>query len=243
MEEEDYKLLDQYLQDELSGDQKAAFRQRLKEEEPLAAELELRQQMHTYLRTKAQQPDLETAMKNLGGTYFSPVEKAAKIVPLARRRLYVGLSIAAAIALVLLVWNPFDSGNLYNAYAQHPPLALVEKGDALALAQQAEAAYGEKDYKTAYGLLNELTDLSSENIQLQLALGISALETGRTTKARQLFEELAEGNSALRNYGRWYLALSYLKTEEFAQAKAELQKLDDSDPALYDKATQLLEEL
>lgn len=243
MEEEDYKLLDQYLQDELPDDQKAAFRQRLKEEEPLAAELELRQQMHTYLRTKAQQPDLEATMKNLGSTYFSPLEKGAKIVPMNRRRLYVGLSIAAAIALVLLVWNPFDSGNLYNAYAQHPPLALVEKGDALVLAQQAEAAYGEKDYKTAYGLLNELTDLSSENVQLQLALGISALETGRTTKARQLFEELAEGNSALRNYGRWYLALSYLKTEEFAQAKAELQKLDDSDPALYDKAAELLEEL
>ncbi|MGH1437427.1 MAG: tetratricopeptide repeat protein [Lewinella sp.] len=243
MEEKDYKLLDQYLQDELPDDQKAAFRQRIKEEEPLAEELKLRQQMHTYLRTKAQQPDLEAAMKNLGGTYFSPAEKATKIVPIARRRLYVGLGIAAAIALVLLVWNPFGSGNLYKAYAQHPPLALVEKGDALALAQQAEVAYGEKDYKTAYDLLNELTDLSSENVQLQLALGISALETGRTTKARQLFEKLAEGNSALRNYGCWYLALSYLKTEEFAQAKAELQKLDDSDPALYDKAAQLLEEL
>ena len=104
-------------------------------------------------------------------------------------------------------------------------------------------AYQNGDFAKAYDLLNQLTDLSSANVQLQLALGISALETGRTTKARQMFEELAEGNSALRNYGRWYLALSYLKTEDFAQAKIELQKLDDSDPALYNRAVQLLEEL
>jgi tetratricopeptide (TPR) repeat protein len=243
MNEEDYKLLDQYLQGELPDDQKAAFEQQLQTDEALAAELELRQQMHTYLRTQAQQPGLEAAMENLGSTYFSTEEEGAKIVPIGRRRLYLVLGIAAAIALLLLIWNPFGPGNLYKAYAEHPPLALVEKGDAQALAQQAEVAYREEDFAKAYKLLNELTDLSSANVQLQLALGISALETGRITKARQLFEELAEGNSALRNYGRWYLALSYLKTEEFTQAKTELQKLDNSDPALYDKAAQLLEAL
>jgi tetratricopeptide (TPR) repeat protein len=243
MNEEDYKLLDQYLQGELPDDQKKAFEERLQTDEALAAELELRQQMHTYLRTQARQPALEEAMQNLGNTYFSQDGKSAKILPIGRRRLYLGLGIAAAIALLLLIWNPFGTGNLYKAYAKHPPLALVEKGDTRTLAQQAEVAYQEQDYAKAYSLLNELTDLSSKNVQLQLALGISALETGRTTKARQLFEELAEGNSALRNYGRWYLALSYLKTEEFDQAKTELQKLDDSDPALYDKAAQLLEEL
>lgn len=243
MNEEDYKLLDQYLQDELSGDQKAALLERLKSDEALAEALEERQQMQTYLRTQAQQPGLEEAMKNLGSTYFSPAESQAKIVLIGRRQWSLGLGIAAAIALVLLFWNPFAPDNLYNTYADHPPLALIEKGDAQVLAQEAEVAYQDGDFAKAYSLLNELTDLSSANVQLQLALGISALETGRTTKARQMFEELAEGKSALRNYGRWYLALSYLKTEEFAQAKIELQKLDNSDPALYDKAVQLLEEL
>ena len=243
MNEEDYKLLDQYLQDELTDDQKTALLERLTSDEALAAALELRQQMHTYLRTQAQQPGLEEVMKDLGRTYFAPAKEEIKIVPMARRRWSVWVGVAAAIALILLIWNPFGPDNLYQAYADHPPLALVEKGDGQALAQQAEVAYQQGDFATAYPLLNELTALSSANVQLQLALGISALETGRTTKARQFFEELANGNSALRSYGQWYLALSYLKTEDFAQAKIELQKLDDADPALYTKAAQLLEAL
>lgn len=243
MREEDYKLLDQYLQGELSEEQEAVFLERLSTDEDMAAELQLRQQMHTYLRTKAQQPGLEEVMQDLGNIYFSAAKEEAKIVPMTRRKWFVGIGIAAAIALVLLVWNPFATDNLYKAFADHPPLALVEKGATQDLAQQAELAYQNRDFAKAYSLLNELTDLSSKNVQLQLALGISALETGRTTKARQLFEELAEGNSALRNYGRWYLALSYLKTEELAQAKKELLKLDNSDPALYAKAAQLLKAL
>ncbi len=243
MKEEDYKKIDQYLQGELPKEENALFQSRLSEDQEFAAAFEIRQQMTNYLQASLQQPALEAKMEEFGKQYFKEsTPSSGKRVKMPFLR--IGLAIAAAIALLLMVWNPFNSVNLYTQYAAaHPPLALVEKNAATNLAQKAEQAYANKEYENAYIALSEIIQTEPNNVQASLALGISALESGRINEAQSIFNNLANGSSILKSYGQWYLALSYLKTDENEKAKSILETLDNNEPALKKKATELLKKL
>jgi cytochrome c-type biogenesis protein CcmH/NrfG len=242
MHADDYLLLDRYLQDELSAEEAATLRDRLRREPALAAALAERQEWQQFLRARAQRPALEKKMAGLAGDYFAE-QGGARVVPLWRRPLIVGLGLAAAVALVLLVWNPFASGDLYQRFADHPPLALAEKSTATNTAAEAEAAFTAGNYETAYAALTELLRTEPTNLTARLALGISALETDRLDEAQAIFSELADGTSTLRDYGIWYLALSQVKAGDAAAARATLERLGNDDPALRRRADELLQSL
>ncbi len=242
MQSDDYMKIDQYLQGELPAAEREALENRFWEEPELAAELEMRQQMDTYLRTQAQLPGLQEKMASLSQEHFGRMAKP-KVRQLARRRLYYAVAVAATFALLLFVWNPFASNDLYSQFAEHPPLALVEKGGEEALATQAEQAFEAGDYQAAYEALAELNAQAPTDPQVLLALGISALETGQLTAARQSFETLAGGQTALREYGSWYLILCHLKEGNNESARELLQQTDFRDFSLASKAELLRQEL
>lgn len=242
MQADDYLKIDRYIQGELPEAERVELEARLQEEADLAAELELRQQMNTYLRTQAQKPALEQKMAALGQEHFGQMDKV-KIRQLARRRLLYVVATAAVFALLLFVWDPFASTDLYRQFAQHPPLALVEKGSAEELANQAEQAFEQEDYAQAYEALAELQSQFPDDPQLQLGLGVSALETERLAEARRYFETLANGQTALQEYGQWYLILCLVKEENTAEAKDALATTTFTDPYLAEQANLLQAEL
>ncbi|MEL7426523.1 MAG: hypothetical protein AAFN81_26260, partial [Bacteroidota bacterium] len=75
MRADDYLKLDQYLQNELSEAEKTAFEARLTDEPDLADELNVRQQMNTYIRKQADLPDLENKMDGISTQYFVDAAK------------------------------------------------------------------------------------------------------------------------------------------------------------------------
>lgn len=235
MQSDDYMKIDQYLQGELPAAEREALEARFREEPELAAELEMRQQMDTYLRTQKQLPGLQEKMAALSQEHFDRMDKP-KVRQLARRRLFYAVAVAATFALLLFVWNPFASNDLYSQFADHAPLAIVEKGGEEALATQAEQAFGAGNYQVAYEALVELNAQTSTDPQVLLALGISALETGQMTEARQAFGILAEGQTALREYGSWYLILCHLKEGDNKAALELMQQTDFTDFSLASKA-------
>ena len=242
MRTDDYLKIDQYLQGELPADEIKDFEQRLKEEEDLAAEYEMRQQMNTYLRTQERLPELQKKMAELNSQHFGENPKPA-LRSIARRRLFMVVGLAAAIALLLLVWNPFSQGQLYDQFADHPALALVEKGETEEQLSSAAQAFENGDFAEAYRLLKSVEATELNNPQVYLALGISALETNQMTEAQQIFADLAGGDSALREYGIWYQALSFVKAEDYEAAKELLQNNQLNDPQLRQQAAALLAEL
>lgn len=250
MEASDYLLIDQYLQGELPEEGQAAFQQRLETDPGFAAAFRERQQMQRYLQHQAKVPQLKAKMVALGAQHFKAEAKGAtdsaegKVVPLWRRTPIAIAAAAAAIALILLVWNPFQaSGNLYEQYAAHQPLALQERNLDGLDSEAAEQAYNEGQYEAAYTRLSTLVEQKPDNPQLQLALGISALETDRVQEARMQFEALANGDTALQDFGRWYLALSFVKTGEYDRAKPLLRALTQQPSAFRPQAEALLQRL
>lgn len=251
MEASDYLIIDRYLQGELPEQEQQAFEQRLLDDLAFARALTERQQMQSYLKHQAQKPALEKRLADLGAQYFQDEEGAPSdgseggaVVPLWRRKPVWLVAAAAAIALILLVWNPFQtSANLYEQYALHPVLALQERNVDGSSPQAAEQAFNQGEYETAYTQLSALVQELPDNPQLKLSLGIAALETGRTDEARTQFEALAGGSSALQEYGRWYMALSYVKTGDYEAARPLLQTLAGQPSAFQQQAQRLLQQL
>jgi tetratricopeptide (TPR) repeat protein len=242
MDKNVYTKIDQFLQGELPDEEKGAFKERLANDEEFAAAYTTSQQMTNYLRASLKQPALEAKMAELGGQYFKEQKTSkAKLVNMSFLR--IGLAIAAGLALLLFVWNPFNSGDLYQQFAAHPPLALVEKGAATDVIQEAELAYTNKQYDEAYHFLTKVLEAEPNNVQAKLALGISALETGKMEQAQSIFNDLANGSSILKNYGQWYLALSFIKNGTPEKAKSILESLDNQEPILKEKAVKLLSKL
>ncbi len=258
MKEEDDVLISRYLAEDLDNKNKTAFEARIAAEPELATELEHRRQEMTFLRTEATLPDLQSRMKELGSQHFkeqkdsaSPQvqgevseKQGATVRRLGWKRWAPGVGIAAAVALALLIWNPFASGDGYEQFAQYDPVYLTEKSsDAVAAAAPAEAAFNAGHYSEAYDQLTTYLAQRPDDNEARLALGISALETGRDDEAQTIFADIASGSSALNDDGQFYLALAYFKAKD-PRAKATLLSIDKKNPDFgvrVEKMLQLLE--
>lgn len=244
MKEEDDVLISRHLAQELDENEQTAFAARLAAEPDLARELEQRRREQTFLRTEATLPDLRQRMDALSDQYFKSHEKKARtqvqeevspkpgatVRRLGWRRWVPAAGIAAAVALVLVIWNPFASGDGYEQFADYAPIYLTEKSsDTAPAAAAAEAAFNAGRYAEAYRQLSAYLAQRPQDTEARLALGIAALETDRDGEAQTIFSDIASGTSALADDGRFYLALAYFKAED-PRARATLEAVGENNP-------------
>ncbi|MDB4285840.1 tetratricopeptide repeat protein [bacterium] len=242
MQEDDYILIEKYLEGTLEEGEKGLFQRRVGEDIEFAKAFTLRKSMDIFLEKEQNSHNLAEKLDRLGKEFF-PTEEKVRVVPLWRRPLVMGMLAAAAIALLLMVWNPFKPATLYKQYAVHQPLSLIEKSTDFDGAAVAQTAFNEGNYEAAYQALTQYILEYPQNNKALLHLGISALEIGKTTEAIAIFSALQNGGSVYKDYGTWYLALTYLKTKDFEKAEQQLEEIPVSEKLLYGKAELLLKEL
>ena len=254
MKEEDDILISRYLAEDLDDKNKAALEARLAAEPELAAEMKHRRREMTFLRTEATLPGLKNRMQELSSQHFKeqadaaqpgrekvPDEQGATVRRLGWKRWAPAVGIAAAVALVLLIWNPFSSGEPYEQFAQYAPVYLTEKSsDAVASAAAAEAAFNEGHYTEAYNQLTAYLAQRPEDTEARLALGISALETGRDDEAQTIFSDIAGGTSALQKDAQFHLALAYFKAKD-PRAKTALLAVGKENPTFGVRVGEMLQ--
>lgn len=249
MEKDNYTLIEKYLNGELNEEEIKKFQTRLKEDSTFSEEYTLQKSMNIYLEKDRNQPTLESKLDSLGSDFFKEEKKEEKdkVIPISRNknrtRWLIGLIATAAIAALLVMFNPFQGEDLYQQYATHQPISLTEKSTGNDIATNAETAFNQKKYSLAYEKLTIYLQENPEDQKAQLSLGISALEIGKTEEAISIFKKINTGSSALKNYGTWYLALSYLKQNDFKNAKFFLNQIPNSEKVLFDKAQKLHEDL
>ncbi len=241
METEIYQLIDQYLQNELSEDERRSFQQRLETEPTLAAALAFRQASVSYLKTRAGRAELEETMAALSKQYFGAERQKTKQQPL-QRWLWPVAAAAACILLALMLWNPLQP-DPYQRFAQHTPLNLTEKSTTAPGSSLAESSFNAGDYAGAYEPLKDFLRQQPNNRQAELALGIAAMETERYPEAAAIFTSLAEGESVYQTAGQWYRALLFVKEKQYAKAKEALAQIPTDDTTYGAKAKALLKAL
>lgn len=259
------KLIDDYLQGNLSKEARIDFKKQLFADPELAEKVKINKNLFA-LFNKEEWEDI-TRLNPDGIAYqeyllsdeaqklkeaINGAQKKYKqttISPFKRFRWY-----GAAASLVLLVALSYNvitnqSGSSEELYAQYgditdlPSLTLRSDGDKLL--SEAEQLFHNKEYLGALNSL-ELYDEKYNNppvIDILLYKGVCHLELGEFNKAKSMFNLLKNSNSLDKNKAYWYLALTNLKQKDIATTKKMLNIVVDNTYYNHIKAHQLLSKL
>jgi len=168
---------------------------------------------------------------------------------LIRLNVYRWLSVAAAVALVVIAWwildkRMPDNEQLYATYFQvrtHPD-AMVRGDNEKTEEEQRKAvsAYTANDFASSIREYELLLKIHPQEPKYTLFLAVSYMAEGKTDKAIQLLEGFTVKNNAYEPDMRWYLALAYIKKGSVNTAKGLLDSLSKGESYYSGSAKELL---
>jgi tetratricopeptide (TPR) repeat protein len=260
-EEDKIQLIEDYVNGQLSIEEKADFQQQLQQDPSLAQEVGLYKDIFSGLAIGGRK-DMKAHLKALDEKSFSQ-EAASKLQASVtenikgkviqsfwqRNAWLTGIAACLVLGLVAFLWvsNSSSANSLFaKYYAPYPNVvAAVERGETIQDAtKQAMQAYESGDYTRAIQGLQQIANNDPEASSLYLYLGISYIETSQLDSAKVYLEKAtADAASKLHTQAKWYLALAYLKNKEKEQAIVHLQSLSQESGVYAQKARQLLDDL
>jgi len=239
MNEERYILFDQYLENELSAEERTNFEKQLVEDQELASAFEIFKELNLHLENKfGNEQELKAFKKNLKSVSKQHFKsKNPKVIAFKPWQYAIAASVAVLVGLFVFQ-NINPSFEDYN----NPEMAtFIERGDVNENLKLAQDAFNSKKYKTAIPHFEVVLQMN-KSPEIQYFYAISLLEDNQFQKAETNFTELKSGTSIYKNKATWYLALSKLKQKDYDSCKAILLTIPD-DFEDYDQVQELLNEL
>ena len=241
MSEEEQQWIIRKIDGELSLEEEAQFQQRLQLDTRFAQEYALQQNIIDGLRD-----DHEQQLKRRYREVYEAVAHRRE----QRRRYF---AVAAVVSLLIMavagyfLMRPPSSESLYAEYYspyRADPL-LRGESDHETLYQRAMDLYRREQYQAAIPLLE--TSLSSDTLgqdKLSLFLGNSYLNENKISSAIAYFERASRSRDpVMQQFGKWYLALSYLKNDDLLTTRRLLESIASQPGIHQDRAQTLLEEI
>jgi len=239
MNEERYILFDQYLQGEMTVEEKDNFEKQLSEDHELSSEFETFKEVQLRLKTKFEFEEEREAFKanltTISDTHFNTSKPKVVVM----RPWYLA---AAASIIILFGLFFFDYNNPSFADYDNPETAsFVERGDTDTALIGAQTAFNDGKYAAAIPLFEEILK-ENKTPEIQYFYGVALLEESKYPKAESVFSELRSGTSAYKDKATWSLALSKLKQKKYTECKEILETISQ-DYENYDDVEKLLDEL
>ncbi|MFH7014452.1 tol-pal system YbgF family protein [Flavobacterium sp. FlaQc-52] len=223
MNEERYILFDQYLQGELTVDEKANFEKQLSEDQEFSAEFEAfqiaQQQLENKFGIAAEREAFKENLMKISDNHFN--KNKSKVIALKPWNYAVAASV---VLLVGLFFFNYTQKPIYEEYSEHEQAYFTERGDVNTALKQAEITFNAHNYKAAIPHF-ETALKESKTPEVQYFYGISLLEDNQYKKAETTFEELRSGTSAYKYKATWNLALSKLKQKDYIGCKEILRTI------------------
>jgi len=164
----------------------------------------------------------------------------------ARIRLWtISLASAAAVFLLALVVLPsffaLDGTSEYNILYRkfEPEIATRDSGPKDQMSEVI-SLYTEGQYKQALVLADSLLYSQPDNNKLLFFKGLTEMELNQPDQATRLFIQVIPQGGPFEAYSRWYLALIYLRQENFSACKEQLAALKNIDDHPYKKQVAML---
>jgi hypothetical protein len=240
MNEEHFLAFDQYLQGEMTDEDKLIFEEQMKSDPEMASAFETFKDLNLHLEHKFGQTDeLETFKDNLKGISKKHFKNSKpKVIAFKPWQYAAAASVAVLFGILFLDQK---SNPTFEEYNQPETAFFTERGEANDNLKLAQDAFNAKQYKTAIPLFETIlkTDQSAE---IQYFYGVSLLEENKLQEAETVFTALETGNSIYKNKAIWSLALSKLKQKDFKSCKELLLTIPE-DYEGNDEVDALLEDL
>lgn len=247
--------ISKYINDELTGEESAAFESLLQQDKTLADEVNFHKVVDETLAEnyKVTSTIVESERLEFEGILSGVVKSGHMSVSERKeqntlnsqnnsgsviRKLIPLAALAAAAAIFFFIISQPNLSNLADHnYVHYPYQEEITLGDL----NKGIKAYQEKDYQTAYDILKNYNE---GDLQLKLAKGNTEYNVGKYAEAINSFNEVLEltGSKNYKNYANWYLALTYLKKDKPDQAIKLLNQLPET-ADFYNQAQDLIEEL
>jgi tetratricopeptide (TPR) repeat protein len=242
--EEKYELFDRFCSDELSAADKQMLTKLISDDESIAEEFKLYQELNSHLDARfiseKEEEILENNLKVIGDLHFNK-KAATKKTKEIRMPVWV-YATAASIAVIFGVYFFDQSNPTYHDFANIPELSITERGNAEKNRKNAEHAFNSKNYVKAEKYLLALLSKDENNVVYQFYYGLSLLEQDKYVEATQVLEKLYEGKSAYKYKALWFEALNQLKQKKYDQC-TELLKNIPKEAEDYIRAQELLKKI
>ncbi|WP_055446961.1 tetratricopeptide repeat protein [Lacinutrix mariniflava] len=248
MEDQDYILFDNYINNELSEDEISAFEERMDKDLVFANSFNLYLETTIFLqnsiRNEDETNDFKKNLETISKDYFSQdkVKSTTSVETKTKPFTLVKYLVAACIALLfgVFAFNQFGGEPSYSDFNSHEPMTIV-RGNVKDLIQ-ATKAFNNKEYEKANILLKNVLENDPDNSELQLYYAITNIELDNFKVADKELNKLINGASAYKDRALWYSALSRLKQKNIDATIVLLKQItEEADD--YKEAQKLLDKL
>lgn len=235
-------LIDRYLLNILSPEEKKAFELRLENEKALVEELNQQRKIineiegfgRIELKSKLKEIHNEVSINS-----SKPNTKIRKIIySIAAAAIFIG------VLSTCWLWTSQAPTNseLYALNFEPYELSLNQRSEGDITLKNIESLYVDGSYYEVIPLFkNALDESTLKSSQILLGLGISYLQTKQSTQAIEQFNAiLANKDFNYEDEAQWYLGLSYLKLDEINKAKDHLNILASDSSKDHHEAAKVL---
>lgn len=264
------QLLEAYLTDNLSEDEKILFEGEMENDEDLKIKVDLYRETDAILDeqdwellptntsnasinaykqflTEEQGQQTKHAILNTADKYFEQRD----LSPVSHRSPWLGRAVAAgffilAVGLTFLFINNQSNYELYQAYSNHQDLPSFVNRDTVTPLSEIERLYRQERYDEAMLLLNEYEKNYADDLnpQVYLYIGNMQMILNQEYQALETFNKLRISKTLDSDKAYWYSAMTYLKLNDTASAIKELEKLIASPSKFkHSEALDLLDKL
>jgi hypothetical protein len=233
--------IEEYLNHQLSEEEREQFDEKLKSDKDFASEVE----EHALLVNSFDEMQARELLLKFGN-----IEQELEGGKEMQFGFPVYLKWAAAVAVLavlsLIVYLNTNNSNkdLFLAYyTPYPnvesPVSRSEVGG-----EAVWQLYENGNYNEAYRQFEQAIIINSQDLASQFYFGICALEINKLTAAEEAFATVASDKAGTYfEQAQWYLALTYLKAGKQDAAIQGLEKITTSNSGYSNKARALLGEL
>lgn len=242
--EHDITLMEKYFDSELSVEEMEIFSLRLKNDAIFKSLIEREKIIIGAIRNQGLLDNLhylKSVEEKIQGNHAHP--------SFARIQTWYYYAAAAVVLLLVtvkvLLPSQQTSDQLFAEYFtpyQNAFEPMTRGSDLATVRTEAFQAYEQKDYESAAKGFTELLKEQNEPGTLFL-LGNANLKLGHASAARENFIKLINDFDDLDLQAKWYLALSYLKSDDRENARKVLKELGETENSYASKAKELLKKL
>ena len=260
MKLEDDILIEHFLRDALSEEDRASFLERLNMDSDFREHFELEKQLFESLnetswnfsvdKNSTEVKEYEALLKSDETLKIKQaIEEAQKNYKNAQKPTKNWfLYLAAAVVVVFFSTLIFDTKSptnedLFASYLQKTDLmSLVDRGEYDSIFSIAQSSFDNQEYNKVVNSLSQLVDsINDGNAYIYLA--ISQIKLENYSSAEETLNKLISSDLLDSQKGYWYKGLLYLKSNQLEKTKAELQRIVDSSFYKFKEARELLEKI